>query len=146
MKYGSTGHLWQARPFSCALDEEHFWAAIRYVERNPLRAGMVDCAEHYPWSSAATHCGLIADSMLDFESVSSVQIEDWHRWLTTGNPVEFEERIRQSTFTGRPCGNESFVRESERRLGRHLTPQKPGRKPKAAVAENRLWTTDEIRP
>jgi len=144
-KYGLTGHLWQARPFSCALDEEHFWTAIRYVERNPVRAGMVDCAEEYRWSSAATHCGFIEGSMLDFESISSIQIENWSRWLATGNPIESEERIRQSTFTGRPCGNEWFVRETEQRLGRHLAPRKPGRKPKQSARADTLWTTDEIR-
>ncbi len=35
------GHLWQGRFFSSALDEPYLWAAIRYVERNPVRAGMV---------------------------------------------------------------------------------------------------------
>ena len=116
--------MWNATP------SERGWSTVPNITRGP---------------AAATHCGLIADSMLDFESISSVQIEDWSRWLSTGNPVECEERIRQSTFTGRPCGNESFVREAERRLGRHLAPQKPGRKPKVAVAADTLWTTDEIR-
>ena len=54
---GLTGRLWQGRPFSCALDEEHLIAAVRYVERNPVRARMVRKAEQYPWSSAAAHCG-----------------------------------------------------------------------------------------
>ena len=53
MKYAFSGHLWQARPFSCVLDEQHFWAAIRYVERNPVRAEMVGCAEDAFGSSKA---------------------------------------------------------------------------------------------
>ena len=49
---GLTGRLWQGRPFSCALDDEHLIAAVRYVERNPVRARMARKAEQYPWSSA----------------------------------------------------------------------------------------------
>ena len=49
-EYRKSGHLWQARPFSCVLDEAHAWAALRYVERNPVRAGMVPRAENYQWS------------------------------------------------------------------------------------------------
>ena len=53
----TTGHLWQGRYHSCPLDEEHLWQAVRYVERNPVRAGLVRRAERYPWSSAAAHVG-----------------------------------------------------------------------------------------
>jgi putative transposase len=45
IKYGFCGHLWQARPYSSVLDEKHFRAAVRYVERNPVRAGMCPQAE-----------------------------------------------------------------------------------------------------
>ncbi len=55
-----SGRLWQGRPFSCALDDAHLCAALRYVERNPVRARMVRKAEHYAWSSAAAHCGRAA--------------------------------------------------------------------------------------
>src|SRR5688572_33480527 len=39
-KYGLSGHLWQGRFYSCVLDEAHLWSAVRYVERNPVRAGI----------------------------------------------------------------------------------------------------------
>ena len=51
-RYHSTGHLWQGRYKSCPLDEQHTWAAVRFVERNPVRADIVARAEDYPWSSA----------------------------------------------------------------------------------------------
>jgi putative transposase len=47
------------------MDESRFRAAIRYVERNPVRAGMVIRAEQYPGSSARFHCGLTHDDLLD---------------------------------------------------------------------------------
>ena len=50
--------------FSSALDEPYLWAALRYVERNPVRARIVRKAENYMWSSAAAHCGLREDATL----------------------------------------------------------------------------------
>jgi len=52
---GRSGHLWQNRFFACVLGPSHLWAALRYVERNPVRAGMVERAADYPWSSASAH-------------------------------------------------------------------------------------------
>ena len=57
------GHVWQGRFFSSALDGDYLWAAVRYVERNPVRARMVQKAENYRWSSAAAHGGLRPDRM-----------------------------------------------------------------------------------
>ena len=146
MKYGFSGHLWQARPYSCVLDEEHLWRAIRYVELNPVRAHIVDRAVDYLWSSAAAHCGLREDTLLDAEWASRDEIQDWRQWLAPGNENEVDKRIRERTFTGRPCGNETFVREAERLIGRQLSPRKPGPKPKKAKPDDSaIWTTDEIR-
>ncbi len=44
-----SGHFWQGRYFSSPMDERYMWAAIRYVEQNPVRARMVRKAEDYPW-------------------------------------------------------------------------------------------------
>jgi putative transposase len=48
----SSGHVWQGRFYSCPLDQSHLWAALRYVELNPVRAGMAAKPEHWRWSSA----------------------------------------------------------------------------------------------
>ncbi len=45
-KLNRSGHFWQNRFFSCALDGAHLWAALRYVERNPVRAGLVAAARN----------------------------------------------------------------------------------------------------
>ena len=50
-----SGHLWQNRFFSCPLGQDHLWAAIRYVEQNPVRAHLTALPEEYAWSSAAYH-------------------------------------------------------------------------------------------
>jgi putative transposase len=117
------------------------------VECNPVRAHIVEQAEDYPWSSARVHCGLRDDPLLDSEWLSSGTIPDWSRWLNPGNEREMDQRIRDRTFTGRPCGDDAFVRKAEHLLGRVLAPQKPGPKPKPGPESDNSspWTMDEIR-
>jgi REP element-mobilizing transposase RayT len=45
VKLRTSGHFWQNRYYSCSLDRVHQWTALVYVERNPIRAGMVSRAE-----------------------------------------------------------------------------------------------------
>jgi len=52
---GRSGHLWQNRFFACTLGPGHLWSALAYVERNPIRAGIVGRAGDYVWSSAVAH-------------------------------------------------------------------------------------------
>ncbi len=44
IRHKSSGHAWQGRFYSCPLDDLHLWQALRYVELNPVRAGMVNQA------------------------------------------------------------------------------------------------------
>ena len=81
------GHVWQGRFFSAALDEAYLWAAVRYVERNPVRARMVRKAENYRWSSASAHCQLRQDDVLTKKAAWQKQFEsigDWSAWLAEG--------------------------------------------------------------
>jgi putative transposase len=127
-----SGHVWQGRFYSCVLDETHLWAAVRYVERNPVRAGMVDRAEDHPWSSAPAHCGLRTDPLLSKEYPPPGVIVDWAEWLRVEEDPDAVDRIRRQTSTGRPCGGSRFVVQLENLLGRLLRPAKRGRKPKRA--------------
>jgi putative transposase len=52
---GRTGHLWQNHYFCCPLERGHLWTAARYVELNPVRAGLIEDAAGYRWSSASAH-------------------------------------------------------------------------------------------
>ena len=139
-KYGKTGHVWQARPFSCVLDEAHTWAAIRYVERNPVRAGMVTRAEDYPWSSARGHCGLTTDPLLS-PAIDESLVSNWSAWLAEGTNNEYERRVRDRTYTGRPCGDDDFVKRVEAIVGRPLAPGRPGPKRRNPDEEDErsLW-------
>jgi len=55
--HGRSGHLWQNRFHSCAVEGAGLWAALAYVDRNPVRARLVRLAWRYRWSSAAAHLG-----------------------------------------------------------------------------------------
>ncbi|MBX7245002.1 MAG: transposase [Candidatus Sumerlaeaceae bacterium] len=137
-QHGFSGHVWANRFFSTPLDEEHLWTAVRYVELNPVRAGMVAAAETYVWSSAAKHCGLTQAPNAGYGGLDwcdcpfpgQVTAAGWVSWLHSGLTAELVERIRRRTMTGRPCGSASFVERLEDELNRILQPQKSGRKPK----------------
>ena len=77
---GWRGYLWEGRYKSKVLDERSLYAAIRYVERNPVRAGIVDIAEDYRWSSAKAHIGKQKDSLLT-EFYLTQEIADWKAYL-----------------------------------------------------------------
>ncbi len=126
-KYGLKGRLWQGRYYSAVLDESHFWAALRYIERNPVRAGIVPCAEHYRWSSAPAHCGLSQDALLSPLPPAAALLGSWSDWLKAGDSQAQLEFIRKCTKTGRPCGRDSYIRELEQTTGRVLIPQRVGR-------------------
>lgn len=133
---GWTGHLWANRHFSSPLDEAHLWAAVRYVETNPVRAGLATRAEEYEWSSARAHTGAIADPILDPARPFPGTIENWGRWLRGDDDADKIEVIRRNTATGRPSGTKEFVRDLETKLGRRLEPRGPGR-PRGREEERR---------
>jgi putative transposase len=109
------------------LDEPHFWSALRYVERNPVRAGIVARAEDYFWSSARAHCGLCDDPFLAPLPPRAALIGNWSAWLAEVDVPSQLDQIRNCTKTGRPCGSESFLRGLELTTGRILIPRQTGR-------------------
>lgn len=135
MRSGETGHVWQNRFYSCPLGEAHQWDALRYVELNPVRAGLVEAPVDWPWSSAAAHTS----------GVDERGILEWSEWSLRWNPATWSEaleqgvgeaalleRIRAATRTGQPAGSEDFVRELEASTHRTLRPRKRGPKVQAA--------------
>lgn len=134
---GWRGHLWCDRFFSTPMDHDHFVAAVRYVESNPVRAGLVERAEDYKWSSAKTHVFGEQDALLSDAALFGLEQEvgDWSRWLGEVDDVKQIKRLKQSTRTGYPCGAESFVRLIGRSTGRDFTKKPRGRRPRALVAK-----------
>jgi putative transposase len=128
-KYQLSGHLWQGRFYSCVLGESHLWAAVRYVERNPVRAGIVSHAEQYRWSSARSHVSGEFDPLLNPELPLIEIVKDWAGWLAGEEDDNDIKTIRNATAKDLPLGSEDFIHQLEMKLGRTLRPQKRGRKP-----------------
>jgi REP-associated tyrosine transposase len=126
-KYGFVGHAWQGKPQYSAMDEDHMWNAIRYVERNPVRARMVARAEDYLWSSAAAHCGLRDDILLTDDFPPTGVIDNWSEWLAIEQTEEDLRAIRKHLSTGRPWGTPEFIQQLEALTGRCLQLRKVGR-------------------
>ena len=127
---GWTGHVWQGRYFSSPLDDDFVWAAIRYVERSPVRTGKVRAAEKYRWSSAAGHCGLRIDDALtkkprwrsEFEC-----IRNWSAWLAEGDEPGEVTVLHRNVEKGLPCGSDRFIRKLEKKTGKALQFRPRGR-------------------
>jgi putative transposase len=131
----TSGHVWQGRYYSCPLDETHLWTALRYTELNPVRAGLVEEAQRWEWSSAAAHCASApAEAFLAMELwLRRWCAESWRAFLgQQESDMELDE-IRRSTHTGQPLGVREFVRALERSTQRRLAPEKRGR-PRKTVA------------
>jgi len=142
---GRTGHLWARRFFGCVLGASHLCRAMVYVERNPVRAGMVANAGEYRWSSAAAHLsGHDPDGILDMEWWRREALSDWAGHLK----MQDEESVvilRQCTYSGRPFGDEGFVEAISKKVGRYWKRGRPRKKKKeekpaeCAVAQGSLF-------
>ena len=133
----STGHVWQGRFYSCPLDMSHLWMALRYVELNPVRAGMVDLALQWPRSSAVAHGGLQSDPMLDMDSWRERWTPaEWGEFLASAESEMEVRELRRSTHTGCPLGGPDFVTALEKSTMRPLAPRKPGRRKSSVTAAN----------
>jgi putative transposase len=118
------GVLWRGRYGSCPMDEPHTWEAVRYVERNPLRAGLIVRPDRYGWSSAGGHTGLRKDPLLSGALESRGKVANWAEWLRAGEDAALVQTIRASTSTGRAAGDEEFVARIEKLTGRKLRAKK----------------------
>lgn len=129
-KMRTTGHLFQGRFFSCILDETHTLACSRYIERNPVRAKMVDTPYLWEWSSAKIHCEIDSSDELGvnrlFNYVEKSQ-KSWKDFIELSDNPDEINRIREQTRKGRPLGTNAFVEKLESRLGRFLKLKPRGR-------------------
>jgi putative transposase len=133
-RWRRSGHLWQNRFFSCMLGIEHLWAAVAYVERNPVRAGMVSAAVDYRWSSAAAHVNnLDPTALLDMEWWRKEGPRNWGETLDIDQP-EVVQELRQCTYAGRPFGTKAFVKEIGVKIGRTWVRGRPKKKEPRSVS------------
>ena len=118
------------------LGRTHLLTALAYVDLNPVRGKLVRWASEYEWSSARAHIsGAEGDDLVDDWAWIELRLGGgWSEVLRAANDQETAERLREATYSGRPFGDEVFVREMERRAGRELRPRRASLKPHAVKA------------
>jgi putative transposase len=137
----TTGHLWQGRFGSVAMDEPHFVTALRYVALNPVRARLVEQAEDWPWSSTrALIAG--ADDHVVKVAPALERVGDFAAFLGE----EFDEALsyaalRKAESVGRPVGSKEWLVAMEQRTGLKLAPAKRGPVPRSARAASGFPTS-----
>ncbi len=127
---GWLGHLWQSRFASFPMDDAHLLACARYVELNPVRAKLVRSPRAWAWSSAKAHLTGKDDDLISVAPLLD-RVDDWRAHLGTKLAAEDIDTIRGHERTGHPLGDTRFLARLKRRLGKDVTPRKPGRPARA---------------
>lgn len=110
---GWQGHLWQERFHSYVMDEEHLLRAVRYVELNPVRAGLCAHPAEWQWSSYHAHAAGHDDKLV-FVNALLERIVDWAKFLSLADSRDRLSEIRSHTSSGKPIGNAAFIAHVER--------------------------------
>ncbi len=132
---GTSGHVWQGR-FKATIiqDDRHLLTVLRYIEANPLRAGIVRDAGQYRWSSFGAHGLGQVDPLLDelalYQELGrerTTRCTRWHELVHTGLPDADLAALRRCARTGQPYGSEVWVQRMAKHMGIRLSLRKRGR-------------------
>lgn len=124
---GWTGHLWQSRFSSFAMDETYLLSCAKYIELNPVKANLCRKAEDWPWNSAHAHLTQKSDALCIVEPLLKY-IKDWQAFLTEGDSKHIE--IKNNMNSPFPLASDQFLDELEEKYQRSFRKKKAGRKPK----------------
>jgi putative transposase len=133
-KLGNSGRVWQNRFYSCAVEKDRYlWSVARYIERNPVKAGILEKAEEYRWSSARAHLLSLTDQLLNGEQWLTEAERNHYKAFFEEDSEEVEKTIRQRTSNGRPLGGDEFIYFLECKYGQKLKVGSKGRPMKDAT-------------
>ncbi len=121
--HGTTGsgHLYQGRFKSFAVqDDTHLLTVWRYIERNPLRAGLVERAEAWSWCSLAQRAPWLSPGPLSLSA-------DWTEYVNRPETADELAAVRRSVARGRPYGDEAWVASKVAAGGLEVTMRERGR-------------------
>ena len=133
-RHGRTGTLWEGRFRSCIVESARYvLACYRYIELNPVRAGMVKHPSEYPWSSYTVNNGIHADPLLSQHPVFAALASDAEKRQAAYEALFVEEidqpllaAIRDATNEGYPLASDAFKTNLVASLGWKISPGKPG--------------------
>lgn len=123
-----SGHLYQGRFKSFPVEtDDYLYGVLRYVERNALRASLVESSSRWRWGSmwhrmsdVSPLRGLLADWPVPFP-------DDWARWVDAPQTEAELKAIRRSVVRGAPYGSERWMTQTATRLGLETTLRPKGR-------------------
>jgi putative transposase len=132
-RYGRTGTLWDGRFRSCLVESrEYVLACYRYIERNPVRAGMVESPSAYPWSSFKANAGAADDARVSEHPEYAALAHDeparraaYLQFCLAEEEAGFVSAIREATNAGLPLVGDDLRSQLERN-GHRVAPAKPG--------------------
>ena len=135
-----TGSLWEGRYKSSIINsKEYLLACCRYVELNPVRAGMVSAPAAYRWSSCGRKTGVVLQEWLDYDSSyleldtdAVIRCRKYEDWIAREVPEEELDLIRKSIQRGQLTGSFRFIDEIEQKTNRRVEFRGQGR-PKIAA-------------
>lgn len=140
-RHQRSGTLWEGR-FRAGLVEgdRHLLACMRYIELNPVRAGLCADPAQWPWSSAAHHLGLARSALVTehemYWALGNTPFEREHAYREfTAQGVSGAEQARftEAALRGRPVGSESFLRPLAATHAAVVAPRPRGRPKKVQV-------------
>ena len=138
--YGTTGHVWQGRFKAFPVqNDDHLVSVLRYVERNALRAELVSRAEDWKWSSLP---GWFSGDAFLWRGDVVVRDERWLEGVNEPLSVGDLQRLRLSVERGQPYSEESWAKETARRLGLESTLRPRGRPRK--IGDNLIQQWDVV--
>lgn len=133
--YERTGTLWEGRYRAAPIDTEaYFLACCRYIELNPVRAGMVRRPRDYAWSSHRGHADARPDAVLSDHPIlkaigRTVQArqEEYRALFRVGVDEDFVEALRAATNGGWALGDARFQKQLAKAAKRRVAPLPKGR-------------------
>ena len=120
-RHDTNGHIWGGRFKAFPIQRDtHLLTVLRYVERNPLRAGLVEKAEKWRWSSLHRKEAFLSNWPVP-------KPKDWNIFVNRPETASELEAIRTSAQRGRPFGEASWIKNTSERLGLEFTLRTRGR-------------------
>lgn len=143
--YGRSGTLWEGRYRACPIDsDKYLFTCMRYIELNPVRAGLVRQPHDYAWSSYRANALGAPNSLVTshalYESLAPTSPERqaaYRGMFDVALPDADLEALRESTNKNWALGDDAFKREVEAGARRRASPMPKGR-PKIKDLENRV--------
>ena len=146
--YDRSGTLWERRYRASVLETKAYLLTLyRFIDLDPVRAGLVQAPEQYPWSSAKDHLAPTQSSLILDHAVymrlGDTGEERARAYAALMNkPLEEEElsQIRTASRQGAVLGSDQFKDQIEMQLGRRVRPGRRGRKPNRA--RDQAWSPE----